>query len=222
MVVISFYGYSGQVHRWFEGEPYLNGFLDSYKNGIIRTLCSFPSCYTWQFLDHKTFLKNQAALAADPSYKLLTYPSLDKTTSTVADPYEPKTNGNLSRYPSASASGFDQTELKRGRSLARYLASPLAPVLAKKFVNIRGVTTASGTVGSSKWDWVPPTDPTPIADGASVPGDGTQPAWSARHVGVATAIPGSLITVTGGIDVEHMLIMNSPKTLGKLANVLSV
>jgi hypothetical protein len=221
-VATPFYGYSGQVHRWFEGESYLNGFFDIYKKGIIKTLCSFPSCYAWQFLDHQTFVQNQAALAADQNFKLLTYPSLDKSTGAVADPYRPKTNGILSRYPSASASGFDKKELKQGRLLARYLASPLAPALAQRFVNIRGVTTASGTIGSTKWDWVPPTEPTPIADGASVPGDGTQPAWSARHVGVAAANPNSLITVTGGVDVEHMLIMNSTKTLGALASVLGV
>lgn len=100
----------------------------------------------------------------------------------------------------------------------RYLASALDPALAAKFINIRGDTTANDTAGSTTWDWVPPTDPSPMADGAGVPGDGTQPAWSARHVGLAGA---NVITVHGA-DVEHTFTMNSPTTLDALAGVLGV
>ena len=100
----------------------------------------------------------------------------------------------------------------------QYLASDLDTVLAAKFFNIRGDTTADDTTGSTTWDWVPPTDPSPIANGAGVPGDGTQPAWTARHVGLAAA---NVVTVSGA-DVEHTFTMNSPKTLGALAGVLGV
>jgi hypothetical protein len=220
-VATPFYGYSGQVHRWFEGEPYLNGLFDIFKKGIIKVICSLPACYAWEFLDEKTFNDNAAALAADPNYPLWTYPSVDKTLGTVADPYNPKTNGNLSRYPASSATGFDAKELADAKNLVRYLASSLDPKLAKKFINIRGDTTANDTIGDTTWDWVPPTDPTPIADGASVPGDGTQPAWTARHVGLAGVYPANVITVSGS-DVEHMFTMDSPKTLAALAGVLGV
>jgi hypothetical protein len=203
-VATPFYGYSGQVHRWFEGEAYLNGPFDIFKKGIIKVICSLPACYAWEFLDEKTFKANAAALCADPNYPLCTYPSVDKTTATVADPYNPKTNGNLSRYPASSATGFDAKELADAKNLV-----------------IRGDTTANDTIGDTTWDWVPPTDPTPIADGASVPGDGTQPAWTARHVGLASAFPSNVITVKGS-DVEHMFTMNSPKTLAALAGVLGV
>jgi hypothetical protein len=214
-----FYGYTSQVHRWFEGQPPFNGLFNTktFRKRIIRTLCSFPACYAWMFLDEQTYIDNQAALAADPKYPLLTYPSTDKDTGVTADPYNPQTNGALVRYPTPSA-GFDATELAHAKQLVRYLASDLEPALAAKFFNIRGDTTLNDTGGSTTWDWVPPTDPTPIKDGAGVPGDGTQPAWTARHVGLPAA---NVITVTG-TDVEHTFTMNSPTTLGKLAGVLGI
>lgn len=216
-----FYGYAGQVHRWFEGQSPFNGLLDSLKQETIKVICSCPACYTWMFLDEYTYNQNKVALAADPKYPLATYPSVDKSTGAVADPYNPQTNGNRSRYPAPSATGFDPDELAHARNLIRYLASSLDPELAAKFVNIRGDTTANDTIGSTTWDWVPPTDPSPIANGAGVPGDGTQPAWTARHVGLAGAFPGNVVTVTGA-NVEHMFTLNSPTTLGALAVALGI
>jgi hypothetical protein len=177
--------------------------------------------YAFQFMDNQTFIANQAALANDGAYSLPTYPSLDKATLAPADPYNPTTNGPYSRYPSASSSGFDAAELRKGKRLVRLLASYLDPLLAPKFVNIRGDDSANDTVGSTTWDWVPPTDPTPIADASTAPGDGTQPAWTARHVGLANAIPANVMTVTGS-SVEHQSTMNSAATLAKLAGVLGV
>ncbi len=216
-VATPFYGYASQVHRWFEGQPPFNGLFNKFKKKIIRTICSFPACYAWMFLDGQTFTKNQAALAADPKYPLPGYPSTDKATGAIADPYNPQKNGALVRYPAPGA-GFDAKELVPAKKLVRYLASDLDPALAAKFINIRGDTTANDTAGSTTWDWVPPTDPSPIADGASVPGDGTQPAWTARHVGLA----GPNVIAVNGADVEHTFTMNSPTTLGALAGVLGV
>ena len=212
-----FYGYTSQVHRWFEGQPPFNGLADAFKDDIIETLCSFPACYTWMFLEEQTVADNQIALANDPEYPLLSYPSTDKTMGGPADPYNPQTKGALVRYPGVN-SGFDEDELDHAKQLVRYLASELDPALAAKFINIRGDTNANDTAGSTTWDWVPPTDPSPIADGADVPGDGTQPAWTARHVGLAAA---NVITVKGA-DVEHVFSMNSPATLNALAGVLGV
>ena len=220
-VATPFYGYSGQVHRWFEGEAYLNGVADIFKKPMIKVICSLPACYAWEFLDGYTWGLNKAALAADPKYPLPTYPSRDQATGVDADPYDPQTNGALSRYPAPGATGFDYAELAKGKALVRYLASALDPALAPKFVNIRGDTLANDTIGSTTWDWVPPTDPTPIVDGPTVPGDGTQPAWSARHIGLELALPANVITVKGS-DVEHTFTMNSPKTLGALADALGV
>jgi len=217
-VATPFYGYASQVHRWFEGQPPFNGLLNAFRKKIIKSICSFPACYAWMFLDEQTYTDNQAALAADPKYPLAAYPSTDKTKGTIADPYDPQKKGALSRYPAPGATGFDAAELAHAKTLVRYLASDLDPTLAAKFFNIRGDTTADDTAGSTTWDWVPPTDPSPIDDGADVPGDGTQPAWTARHVGLAAA---NVISVSGA-DVEHTFTMNSPTTLGELAGVLGV
>ena len=216
-VATPFYGYSGRVHRWFKGQPPFNGPFNKFKKGLIRTICSFPACYTWMFLDEQTYTDNKAALLADPKYPLADYPSMDKAKGTFADPYDPQKKGALSRYPSG-ATGFDAKELVHAKKLVPVLASDLDPALAAKFINIRGDTTADDTAGSITWDWVPPTDPSPIDDGPDVPGDGTQPAWTTRHVGLAAA---NVITVTGA-DVEHTFIMSSPTTLGELAGVLGV
>ena len=216
-VAAPFYGYAGQVHRWFEGQPPFNGPFDTLKKRMIKMICSFPACYAWMFMDEQTFIDNQAALAADAAYPLASYPSTDKTAPlVVADPYNPQLKGAKSRYPAPSATGFDAAELKHGKKIVRYLASALDPALAAKFVNIRGDNTAGNTTGSTTWDWVPPPEPSPIADGPGVPGDGTQPGWTARHVGA-----GTVITVHGP-DTEHMFIMNSPTTLGVLGGVLGV
>ena len=43
-VAAPFYGYGGQLHRWFEGESLVNGVaaLLDYTKGIIKALSSFP------------------------------------------------------------------------------------------------------------------------------------------------------------------------------------
>jgi pimeloyl-ACP methyl ester carboxylesterase len=215
-VATPFYGYSGQLHRWFEGDPDFNWLS---KTKLIRTICSLPACYAWQFLDEQTFDENEAAFNADVTYPLTAYPSRDKTTNAVADPYHPLMNGDRGRY--RTDTGFDTQELNQAGKLVRYLSSDLAPTLAAKFFNIRGDTNANDTIGGTTWDWVPPTDPTPIADVSSVPGDGVQPAWSARHLGLVDFLPPHVITVKG-TDVAHMVTMNSKKTLDALGGVLGV
>ena len=215
-VATPFYGYGGQTHRWFEGEPLFNALG---TDNIIKVITSMPGNYPYQFLPTGVFMANQQALAADPNYPLAAYPSLDKTTGALADAYSPTTNGALHRYPDQSASGFDMQEVKRAKKLVTFLASGLDPQIAKKFVNVRGDTKNNDTLGSITWDWVPPTNPTPIGDASSVAGDGTQPGWTVRHVGLEAALPGNVVTVQGA-DVTHMLTMNSPTTNAALAKVL--
>ena len=181
-VAAPFYGYGGQLHRWFEGEAFLNGMFNQFRQDIIRAICSFSGCYAWQFMPHPVYLANEVALTADPNYPLPVYPSVDLTTGVIADPYDPQTNGALARYPSTSASGFDLVELASAEALVTFLASSLTPIQAGKFWNIRADTTAGNTLHETTWDWVPPTDPTPITDVTVTPGDGVQPAWTTRHV----------------------------------------
>src|ERR1700722_12282056 len=75
-VAAPFYGYGGQLHRYFEGEPYLNDRLGTVN--VIKTIASFPGCYALQYMDVAPYTANAAAFAVGP-YKLLDYPSKDAT-----------------------------------------------------------------------------------------------------------------------------------------------
>jgi Lecithin:cholesterol acyltransferase len=222
-----FYGASGQVHRWFEGESWLNGLGGLFKEDIMKLSASLPALYTLHFLDELTFnnATNQAALAAD-AFPLNDYPSMDATTANLrADPYNPQTSGANVRYPMLT--GFDRTELDYARAQFQLLASPMDPDLLKKFYNIRGVRTANDgltpindTVGSVTWSFIPTnfdaSDPSPIHDHASVPGDKTHPAWSACLV---TNAANRRITVKAH-DLDHMFLMNHSTVLNAIQDIL--
>jgi hypothetical protein len=77
------------------------------------------------------------------------------------------------------------------------------------------------TVVSQKWRLVPPTfdpdaDPDPFTD-ALGPGDGTQPAWTTRLLGLPD---GHVITVKG--DIEHQTLMNESRVQAKIAVLLGL
>jgi hypothetical protein len=227
-VATPFYGYAGQVRRWFEGDPLVNGSDDVFKEDIMEVVTTFPALYTLQYLDEATYREPaiQAGLAQDADFPLLSYPSVDATIDTLrADAYNPRTNGRLVRYPTKT--GFDRTELDYARLQAQQLAAPMPVHLAEKFYNIRGVRTQddqqtpmSDTAGNVTWNWIPTsfdsTDPSPILAGEPVPGDDTQPAWSAR---LATNAPIRCITVRAS-DVHHMFLMNHARTLDALGSIL--
>ena len=222
-VAAPFYGYGGQLHRWFEGEPLVNGVAGvpglDYTKDIIKTLSSFPGCYSWHFLPKDFFNANQVDFQSDPVYPLASYPSTDLVTSNPVDPYNPQPPGQ--RYPTKVQSGFDTVELAKAATLFGTLTSPLSPAQAAKFVNIRGDTTASNTLNTTKWQLVPPISPSPIADSSLTPGDGTQPAWSTRDIGLAKQVPGNVFTVSGD-RAAHAIIMNSPETIAHVAAVLGI
>ena len=96
-VASPFYGHGGHIHRYFKGQKELN-----FKgiSEITKAISSMRGPYTLMFLDHDTFLANQAKFANDPEYPLTQYPSMDKANTTAtADPYNPQTNGPKVRYP---------------------------------------------------------------------------------------------------------------------------
>jgi hypothetical protein len=68
---------------------------------------------------------------------------------------------------------------------------------------------------------VPPIFPSRIADTSVTPGDGTQPAWGTRDIGLFKQVPGNVLTVSGP-DAAHMIIMNSPQTIAHVAAVLGI
>jgi hypothetical protein len=218
-VATPFYGYAGQVHRWFEGDSLVNGPFDILKLDIIKVISSLPGCYALQYMDEATYTTYQAALAADPNYPLAAYPSVDAVTKNVADPYHPGVNGTYIRYPAKATTGFDNVELANGAAVVMHLNSdPLPPALAAKFFNIRGVHTTSSTASANTWGWLAPTkyDPTPITDAANLPGDDTQPAWTARLV----TLPAAQVITIAGNHISHQFIMNHPKALHAIGNVL--
>jgi hypothetical protein len=81
-------------------------------------------------------------------------------------------------------------------------------------------TPTASTLGNITWSLIPAsfdsTDPSPIVDGARVPGDATQPAWSAR---LATNALARCHTVRAS-DINHMMIMKHPGVLEALGSIL--
>lgn len=218
-----FYGYAGQVHRYFEGESELN-FEGTAR--ITRVISSMRGGYVLLFLDKSTYDRDRIALAADPDYPLNNYPSLDASNGAiVADPYNPATQGNKVRYPKNN--GFLSNELAPAVAAYQQVAKPLSANRNTKFFNVRAVqfdngAAANGTINSLRWDWIsqnfnPDTDATPIHDEYVCPGDGVIPAWSARLVSTPSA---NVRTLTG--DLEHMDLMNTTEVQDELVSILEL
>ncbi len=214
-VASPFYGYDGQIHRWFEGEPLLNqiGPVDVAAQ-MIKVISSLPGGYVLPYLDDLTF-QNNPGLVTDLAYPLNQYPSRD--VSNVArgvDPFNPGPN----RYPTHNDTGFDVNELHHALTIYRKIAAA-PPAYASKFFNLRGVQSPTGsTTGSIIWGALTgPNDPhaSPVTSGQGNPGDGTLPAWSTRLV---TLNSNQIVPVIGNID--HMLIMEDDLTHAKIAQVL--
>jgi hypothetical protein len=213
-VAAPFYGYDGQIHRWFEGEQFLNGGLG--KMNVIRAISTMPACYTLPYLDQATYTAYSTQLQGDPQFPLAAYPSdfAGGNPQPFADPFNPVPQ----QYPDDT--GFDTNLLSDGLTIFQLLASPPLPRYAAKFFNIRGVQTANSTVGGITWQLLPnpPHCPavTPITNNPPPgSGDDTQPAWTARHAALPNA---QWVTVTAAID--HMFLMEYPATQAAIAQVL--
>ena len=219
-VATPFYGYGGQLPRYFVGDPDLNGIYG--KRQLTRIISSFAGCYALLFLDETTYGRDRAALEADPDYPLVAYPILDASTGAIADPYNPKTKPGKVRYPNNY--GFDKLALSCGKLVYRDIAAPLDSEINAKFFNFRGIQVRNGaavneTVNNQTWDWIKPNfDPqigaSPIVDYLG-PGDGTLPAWSTRSVFTPAA---NVRNLRG--DVDHMSMMDDGMVLNELAKVI--
>jgi pimeloyl-ACP methyl ester carboxylesterase len=213
-VAAPFYGYDGQIHRWFEGEQYLNWGLG--KMNVIKAISSMPACYTLPYLDQATYTAYSAQLQADPAFPLAAYPSdfAGCRPQAIADPFNPVPQ----QYPDNT--GFDTNLLSDGLTVFQLLTSPPLPRYAGKFFNIRGVQPANSTVGGITWQLLanPPHCPavSPITDNPPQgSGDDTQPAWTARHAALPNA---QCINVTAAID--HIFMMEYAQTQAAIAQVL--
>lgn len=210
-VASPFYGYDGQIHRWFEGDDYLN-FLG--KQQVVETIASFPGCYVLPFLDEVTYQNYQVALGADPAAKLNAYPSRDVSSAQMVDPFAPGPN----RYPQNI--GFSLSELQYGLdTYQKKIAAGPHQQYTGRFFNIRGIQSPPmSTPGSVLWKLLTgPNNPnvSPIGTGPGGKGDGTLPAWSTRLV---TLPPNQIAAVVGFID--HMFMMEENETQQAIAGVL--
>ena len=218
-----FYGYGGQLDRWFAGMSLLNGLGE---RNIVQVISSLPALYALNFLSRRTYAANKEAFGRD-TYPLAGYPSHDIETGVDADPYYPESNGPLVRYPSNEITGFDPRELKNGARISAAMSNPLDPALAARFYNVRGVLDRGKTAGSARWKWIDPSydpdsEPSPIELDEDVPGDGTQPAWTARLLRADPAEAKShVIDVVAG-DAEHAFLMESDALQNALAPLLAV
>jgi len=225
-----FYGHAAHLHRYFEGDPDLNRLYGGAQNGaraITRVLSSFLGAYVLLPCDLATYKRDQQALASDLRYPLPSYPCTDGTTGDSVDPYHPRTNGQLVRYPAGY--GFQASELANACSLVREVAAPLRATVNQKLYNVRGVqteaaSTAYQTICGQSWDWIAPTydpgaDTSPIRDESVCAGDGVIPAWSARLI---SALPQNVRTVRGKIEdgFEHMDLLSLPSIQAELSSIM--
>jgi hypothetical protein len=212
-----FYGYGGQLHRYFEGESYLN-MLGTDK--VIKTIASFPGCYAYNYMDRPMYTANELAFQADPDCVLMDYPGKDAVlTTTDVDPYTP----GPQRYPT----GIGVTPAMLAAGLATYqkiaTGPPPGPKLDALYC-LRGVQQSNSTVGGIQWrsllsTYTAGNPPSPITDDPGlVPGDDTQPGWTARLLGLP---PTHIFTVSIGPH-GHMFMMNEPTVLTTIGLLIGV
>jgi hypothetical protein len=120
--------------------------------------------------------------------------------------------------------GFHSAELTHALGVFQRMAAPISD---QRFYNIRGVRVdedgkpLSNTLSTVTCGWIReqfhPKDGCPIANAkARVPGDDTQPAWTAR---LASNDPKRCITVRDK-DLSHMFLMSNPAALREVARIL--
>jgi pimeloyl-ACP methyl ester carboxylesterase len=216
-----FYGYGGQLARYFKGDPDLNFKGISH---ITRVVSSLPAGYQLLFLDEATFALYGNALAQDPQYPLSGYPVTDAVSGAPADPYVQATQGQLVRY--SSKYGFVPGELGAAKAGCQTIAAPLPAAINSKFFMLRNVQFRNGTaraktVNRQTWRFIPKsfdpeTDASPVTDILG-PGDGVVPAWSARLV---TAPAANVRTLHE--DIEHMDLMDEQPVLKVLGSILGL
>jgi pimeloyl-ACP methyl ester carboxylesterase len=233
-VATPFYGYGGQLHRFFKGDPDLN-FSEGSQGPTVVTeiISSLAAGYELLFLDWPTYNANQYAFAHDPEgYNLTSYPIVDRNSGQPADPYNPVPGKPVGAPPALVRYlpnyGFDWGLLASGHTAAQQIAQPLDPSVAPRFWNIRGVQTSNGqkiagTVVGQTWllspnNFNPTTSADPIGD---IPGwgDDTLPAWSTRLLNNPTPQKPNVRTVAAD-DIDHMEMMNLAEVQTAIAGIM--
>jgi pimeloyl-ACP methyl ester carboxylesterase len=224
-----FYGHAAHLHRYFEGDPDLNGLFNHGARRVTSVLSTLRGGYALLPCDPATYNRDALKLGSDPHYPLPLYPCRDKTTDQPVDPYNPGTKNGMVRYPVNYR--FQHSELANACAVFREIAATLPATTKQKFYNIRGVQTRGGgtvyeTIHSQTWDWIPPNydpavGPSPIEDDAVCAGDGVIPAWSARLV---SSLPENVRTVHGNIEhgFEHMDLLSMPSIQAELSDIMGL
>jgi hypothetical protein len=152
-VAAPFYGAGSQVHRFFIGDPQVNGTEGVQGAQIVTEIISpLPAGYEMMFLDGDTYDANQAAFMQDPDgFNLPAYPSVDANSGARADPYHPdlakgQSDSGFVRY--ISSYGFDWNKLVDGLAATQAVSQSLDASVADKFTNIRGVQGTPGAIDS--------------------------------------------------------------------------
>lgn len=228
-VASPFYGYAGQLNRYFKGDPDLDKLSLSYnERNLVQLISSLWGPYGLLYLDEATYQRDKAALAADTRFPLTRYPLRDRDTDGVADAYNPTQLDGKVRYPQNW--GFSTDALEAGRITYQKVAKPLPASSRQKLFHIRGVQTRNGaniyeTIHEQSWGWIRPDfDPkrgtSPVKDRTVCPGDGVIPAWSARLVSTPAA---NVRTVFGDADregFEHMDLMLNRRIQAQIFDIM--
>jgi hypothetical protein len=231
-----FYGYPGQTERLFRSEPLLGPLYEQphMLPQITLAIATMPGGFALFFLDGQTYDDNAQALAADAEFPLNAYPSVDAADPTLrVDPYAFQLsrpgNPNQSRYPLRGRQPpwpWFEDYLAAGLREYQQVAQPLDPAVRDKLHCIRGVQTRpqaeggaviDGTRDRQEWGWFDATREMWLQTGVVNsqfwgPGDGVQPAWSARLV---TQPPANIHTIRGQVDangngLNHAALMDFP------------
>ncbi|WP_299848738.1 hypothetical protein [uncultured Roseovarius sp.] len=199
-----FYGYFGQLDRFYNGVEYFNMLYSAPV--VAKITSSWPGMYSLLPIDEMTYDHSHKAIG------LTSYPVVDSESGKPVDPYS---SSSFSRYPKWTRTG----EIPRGFSVRQVLAAPLQGSLGEKVFHLR-VNEADTTQSSAIWEpklpphYVPGHSPSPVKFGLGA-GDGTIPVWSAALASTPKA------NITDFATGSHAFLMEEPEILAKIANIIT-
>ena len=199
-----FYGYFGQLDRFYNGVEYFNMLYGAPS--VAEITSSWPGMYSLLPIDKLTYDHSHTQLG------LSAYPVVDADSGTPVDPYNAS---SFSRYPGWVRTG----EIPRGLTLRHALAAPLPGTFGDKVYHLRvtepGKTQTSATLQSTlPPDYVPGASPSPVHFGMGA-GDNTIPAWSAA---LASTPCQNIHDFQKG---EHAFLMEERPILAKIAEIIT-
>ncbi|MEM8789418.1 MAG: hypothetical protein AAGE76_14255 [Pseudomonadota bacterium] len=197
-----FYGYFGQLIRFFEGAKYFNELYGART--VAQVTSSMPGLYELMPIDLAQYQDVGATLG------LSHYPVTDLETGAVVDAHAATTQP---RYPP----WVRREQFARAIQVRQRLAAPLPKDVAARVHHIRGSDPES-TVSAVQWnahlppDYDPAKSRSPLVHHADA-GDHTIPLWSARLA--QTPDP----RVYDFTDAQHAFLMEDRRIIAKVAEI---